>query len=412
MISFDNYLFVLMLNIVPIFIYFYYFNKQNLGKNLIFMSSYCSIVMILSMSFPLELAPGHIYDLRIIPLIITFLYGGWKVGIVTTIVLCTYRMIIGLNVGLMITLLICFVTILFISLTMKRFTYESIKKKMTIICSIIVIANSIDIVATSFFTNKFTISFILYFYLAHLVTGIIACYLIESLKEQEKNREKEQQSDKLKLIGEMAASVAHEIRNPLTVVKGYTQLLMEDVHTTSNQVEKIKIMASEISRAEVIINDYLSLASIKTKSNEVVDIRDCVKRAEILMMPYAMLNNVQLSNKVKNSFNVEAEQGEVLQVLINIMKNGMEAIDKQGEIIITAEKRKDFCHIKVHDNGRGMSKEEVEKLGSPFYSTKSQGTGIGTTVCFHIVHRLNGEIEIDSKPNEGTTFTISLPLKI
>lgn len=102
----------------------------------------------------------------------------------------------------------------------------------------------------------------------------------------------------------------------------------------------------------------------------------------------------------------------MLQVLINLIKNGMEAVDKQGEVFITAEKRKDFCAIKVHDNGRGMSEEEVEKLGSPFYSTKTQGTGLGTTVCFHIIHRLNGEIEIESKPNKGTTFFVYLPLKV
>lgn len=279
-----------------------------------------------------------------------------------------------------------------------------------IACLISLVPISIDLIATSFFTNKLTWTFVIYLYLSHIVTLSIAVYLIESLSYQERKKEQMQQTERIRLIGEMAASVAHEIRNPLTVVKGYTHLLKEASNITEKQKDMLMLMSSELVRAEKIINDYLSLARTNEGTKEQINLGKLIKKVEELMSPYALLNNVKIYNQVQTECIIEAGQDEILQVFINIIKNAIEAIEGKGEVIVSEKTTENYVKINIADNGKGMTEEELNRLGTPFYSTKTQGTGIGTMVCFNIVHHLNGKIEMKSKMNKGTTCSVYLPI--
>lgn len=119
MIRFDNYLFVLLLNVVPIFIYFYYFHKMKIKNTRLFTAFYCSTILILAMALSLEIAPGHIYDLRTIPWLVAFFYGGLPAGLLTTMVMAIYRYMIGCNEGLMITIIIVLLTVPVLCYTIK-----------------------------------------------------------------------------------------------------------------------------------------------------------------------------------------------------------------------------------------------------------------------------------------------------
>ncbi|MGN8841584.1 histidine kinase dimerization/phospho-acceptor domain-containing protein [Niallia sp. HCP3S3_B10] len=299
MIRFDNYLFVLLLNVVPIFIYYYYFHKMKIKNKTVFTFIYCSAILILSMTFPLEIAPGHIYDLRTIPWLIAFFYGGFPAGLLTTVVMGIYRYMIGVNAGLLVTMIIVLLSLPILYYAIKRYKQtQSFIKKIMIACITSLFPISIDLIATSFFTNKITLTFIVYLYLAHLVTFIISIYLIESLSYQERQKEQKQQTERIRLIGEMAASAAHEIRNPLTVVKGYTHLLKESSNITEKQQEMLSLMGSELVRAEKIINDYLSLARPNEGVKEQIDLAVFLKKVEEIINPYALLNNVKIINHV------------------------------------------------------------------------------------------------------------------
>lgn len=411
MIRFDNYLFVLLLNVVPIFIYYYYFHKMKIKNKTVFAFIYCSAILILSMTFPLEIAPGHIYDLRTIPWLIAFFYGGFPAGLLTTVVMGIYRYMIGVNAGLVVTMIIVLLSLPILYYAIKRYKQtQSFIKKIMIACITSLFPISIDLIATSFFTNKITLTFIVYLYLAHLVTFIISIYLIESLSYQERQKEQKQQTERIRLIGEMAASVAHEIRNPLTVVKGYTHLLKESSNITEKQQEMLSLMGSELVRAEKIINDYLSLARPNEGVKEQIDLAVFLKKVEEIINPYALLNNVKIINHVHTPCFINAGQDEILQLFINMIKNAIEAIESKGEVVISEQIKEKYIKINIMDNGKGMSEEELNRLGTPFYSTKTQGTGMGTTVCFNIVHHLNGKIKIKSKVNNGTTFSVYLPI--
>ncbi|CAM5723338.1 MULTISPECIES: ATP-binding protein [Niallia] len=411
MIRFDNYLFVLLLNVVPIFIYFYYFHKMKIKNTRLFTAFYCSTILILAMALSLEIAPGHIYDLRTIPWLVAFFYGGLPAGLLTTMVMAIYRYMIGCNEGLMITIIIVLLTVPVLCYTIKMYKQaKTYGKKIMIACSTSLIPISIDVIATSFFTNKLTIMFVIYLYLSHLVTLSIAIYLIESLSYQERKQEQMQQTERIRLIGEMAASVAHEIRNPLTVVKGYTHLLKEDSNITGKQQEMLLLISSELVRAEKIINDYLSLARPNQGKKEQIELAKIIKKVEELMYPYALLNNVKIYNQVQTTCIIEAGHDEILQLFINMIKNAIEAIEDKGEVIISAKLSENHLRINIKDNGKGMSEDELQRLGTPFYSTKTQGTGVGMMVCFNIIHHLNGKIKINSKINKGTTCSVIFPL--
>ncbi|MEZ2715719.1 ATP-binding protein [Niallia circulans] len=363
------------------------------------------------MALSLEIAPGHIYDLRTIPWLVAFFYGGLPAGLLTTMVMAIYRYMIGYNEGLMITIIIVLLTVPVLCYTIKMYKQaKTYGKKIMIACSTSLIPISIDVIATSFFTNKLTIMFVIYLYLSHLVTLSIAIYLIESLSYQERKQEQMQQTERIRLIGEMAASVAHEIRNPLTVVKGYTHLLKEDSNITGKQQEMLLLISSELVRAEKIINDYLSLARPNQGKKEQIVLAKIIKKVEELMYPYALLNNVKIYNQVQTTCIIEAGHDEILQLFINMIKNAIEAIEDKGEVIISAKLSEKHLRINIKDNGKGMSEDELQRLGTPFYSTKTQGTGVGMMVCFNIIHHLNGKIKINSKINKGTTCSVIFPL--
>ena len=411
MIRFDNYLFVLLLTVVPIFIYYYYFHKLKRKNESLLVAIYCSAILILSMTFPLEIAPGHIYDLRTIPWLVAFFYGGLPAGLFTTVAMGIYRYMIGYNEGLIVMIIIVLFTLPILYFTIKKFKQaKSYLAKIMIICLTAIFSISIDLIATSFFTEEIKLTFVIYLYLSHMVTLIISIYLIESLSYQERKKVQRQQTERIRLIGEMAASVAHEIRNPLTVVKGYTHLLKESSNITGKQQEMLSLMSSELVRAENIINDYLSLARSKEGTLERIDLGNLLKKVEELMSPYALLNNVKIYNQVQTPCMIEAEQDKILQLFINMVKNAIEAIECTGEVVITEKLTENYIRINIMDNGKGMSEEELNRLGTPFYSTKTQGTGIGTMVCFNIIHHVNGKIKIKSKVNKGTTCSVYLPI--
>ncbi|MFT8321276.1 MAG: ATP-binding protein [Bacillus sp. (in: firmicutes)] len=415
MFKYDNYLLTLLIVLVPTLIYYNYFYKKELQKDKKYiLGLFCMITVILEMSFPLKLAPGHYYDLRAIPWLISFFYGGFENGIITTLSLFIYRYLLGASDGFFITVFCYIPSVLLVSFCMKRYQSLTLIRKiiasviLMLVCNTLIILAVVERIGETH--NSVLPSFILYFYGSHFVTVIIVIYLIETLQDKEQNKEKLQQSERIKIVGEMAASVAHEIRNPLTVVKGFIQLLKSDHNLTTKQVSSIDLIQSELLRAENIINDYLSLAKTKVTSPEQIDIKEVISQVVEVTEPFALLNNVTISNKLNKSLYIEANRNEISQVFLNIIKNGIEAIEEKGELIIHAEKRGMNIGICITDTGRGMTEEQIKRIGSPFYTTKDQGTGLGTMVCFKIIHNLRGDIKIRSKINQGTTFEIIIPM--
>jgi two-component system, sporulation sensor kinase B len=235
---------------------------------------------------------------------------------------------------------------------------------------------------------------------------------MEQIIEKTRLQKELQRAEKMNAIGQLAASVAHEIRNPMTVVKGFLQIFHGKQNLTEEEQSYIRLMIDEMNRAEVIINDYLSLA--KPEINQVLEkVNATLLASKVmdLMNSYAMLSkNIELIIHPANDIFIKGNKGELEQVLINILKNGIEAMMDGGQLSISIKEEGGYGIFIIQDTGIGMTNEELSRLGTAFYSLKEKGTGIGLMVCYQIIERMKGKIVVDSKRDIGTTFKIFIPL--
>lgn len=219
-----------------------------------------------------------------------------------------------------------------------------------------------------------------------------------------------QQAKQLHSVGQMAATIAHEIRNPITVVKGFAQLLDQKEELTETEKFYIQTMLTELEYTQVIINDYLSLAKQQTGIVQVIALNDEIKKTADLLTSFANQRNIGIVLMPNHDLYIKMDPIELKQLLVNIIKNGIESMDKAGFITIETEQDQGMAKIMITDTGVGLTKNQIDVLGTPFYSLKEQGTGIGLTVCYNIVQKYKGEILVTSKLTIGTTFTIYIPL--
>lgn len=220
-----------------------------------------------------------------------------------------------------------------------------------------------------------------------------------------------QRAEKMNAIGQLAASVAHEIRNPMTVVKGFLQIFLAKDEMSEEERMYIRLMIEEMNRAETIINDYLSLAKPDLEKTESIDGKELAEKAMDLMNSYAkMSKNIIMLTPVLDQVTVRGNKNELHQVLINILKNGIEALKNGGELSLSLYTEGKYGVFEISDTGIGMTGEELQRLGTAFYSLKEKGTGMGLTVCYQIIDRMKGKIDVKSEKDVGTTFKIYVPL--
>jgi two-component system, sporulation sensor kinase B len=217
--------------------------------------------------------------------------------------------------------------------------------------------------------------------------------------------------DKLNMVGQMAASIAHEIRNPLATVRGFIQHLSED-----SQDKRLKryspLILNELDRTNKIITDYLSVAKPSGFQLSNLNIEDVIGDCVDLLRPFAAYSNTSIIFYRNGSHHIKGDEDHLKQAIMNVIKNGIESIENQGEISITL-KEDPFSrsiHISISDNGKGMTPDELKKIGLPFYTTKTKGTGLGSMVTNKLIREMGGMIEYESEVNKGTVVKIKLPL--
>jgi len=216
-----------------------------------------------------------------------------------------------------------------------------------------------------------------------------------------------QKSEKLALLGQMAAGIAHEIRNPLTSIKGFIQLLK----TSTQKEEYFEIVLSELDRINEIVGEFLVLAKPTAAVYMTQDIKILLKDVITLINNQSLLKNVQIHVEFDDDLPlISCEENQLKQVFLNLLKNAMEAMPNGGNIhVVVTEKGEGKISIQIIDQGVGIPQERISTLGEPFYTTKEKGTGLGLMTCFKIIEGHNGELNIHSKINEGTRIEIILP---
>nr|WP_285876932.1 ATP-binding protein [Fictibacillus phosphorivorans] len=229
------------------------------------------------------------------------------------------------------------------------------------------------------------------------------------ITEQKKTEEMLLKSEKLSLVGELAAGLAHEIRNPLTTIKGMVQVLQE----TSEDKRALysNIILTEIDRINYIVSEFMVLAKPHAIYFTECSLTEILKKVIYLLEAEANLKSVVIQHEFnEEDITLHGEKNQLTQVFVNLFKNAMEALPNGGIIRVSTSLIQDQVKISIEDNGVGMTEEQVKKIGEPFYTTKATGTGLGLMVSYKIIQNHNGNISVKSEVGKGTTFDICLPL--
>jgi two-component system sporulation sensor kinase A len=232
--------------------------------------------------------------------------------------------------------------------------------------------------------------------------------IIRDITDRKHTEERMINSEKLSMAGELAAGIAHEIRNPLTSLKGFLQFIQSGKGDKEHYYE---IMGSELNRIEFILNELLMLAKPQQTLFKKTNLVPLVEHVVTLLETHALMNNIEIITFYEmDQIDIECDENQIKQVFINLLKNAIEAMPQGGQVRVHVHLTNHQIMIELVDQGNGIPEEELAKIGQPFYTTKEKGTGLGLMVSFQIIENHNGSISVSSKVNEGTSFKVFLPL--
>ena len=228
---------------------------------------------------------------------------------------------------------------------------------------------------------------------------------LRDITERHKMEAKMAHMDRLNLVGEMAASIGHEVRNPMTTVRGYLQFFQRKAEF-AKYGEQLSTMIEEIDQANTIITEFLALAKDKAFTMKSGNLNDCIKALHRLLQADAFHRGHNLRLELGEIPDFDFDEKEIRQMILNLVRNGMEAIDINGVVTIRTSIDNGQLKLAIEDSGSGIPDEVMQKLGIPFVTTKDNGTGLGLAVCYRVADRHGAKIVVNTGPN-GTTFTIN-----
>lgn len=245
--------------------------------------------------------------------------------------------------------------------------------------------------------------------------GQLAAAVNEMAKDLAARKELENQvqaAERLAAVGEVAAGLAHEIRNPLMAIKGFAELLDEEI-TQEEKSEYVEIIVRETDRLNHLIEELLCLARPSESVLEPISVKEVLFNTLRLLETKTLRNHIELVREIDDDLPLVFVEGERLkQVFVNLLINAIQAITDRGQIRITTwhDSKADLVVVQFTDTGRGISPENLSKLFDPFFTTKANGTGLGLSVAHRLVHNWGGKISVESIEGQGSTFTVSLPV--
>jgi len=248
-------------------------------------------------------------------------------------------------------------------------------------------------------------------------TGICqgAVIVLRDLSEIKKLEEKVRRSEKLAAIGELAAGVAHEIRNPLSSIRGFAQFLRHSLKDKPQEKEYAETMVTEVDRINRVVTDLLTFARPMTVELSPTDIPELIDHSVRLVEADALSRDVNIQMKISDLTKLPMDANQITQALLNLLLNALQALPPKGNIEIGAEldASDSRLHLWVKDDGPGIRNNLIEKIFEPFYTTHEKGTGLGLAIVHKIAENHNGEIRVNSPPKgmtRGCCFSIIIPI--
>lgn len=242
-----------------------------------------------------------------------------------------------------------------------------------------------------------------------------AVAVIHDITELKKYEEEAKRAERLSTLGNLAAGVAHEIRNPLNAISIAAQRLKNEFVPEKDKEQYANFtqtILKEIKRLDQTINQFLSLAKAQKLNLVSTDIGSFVSEVVSLMEIEAKEKGIIIEKEIEDNFQIRMDREEMKKALVNIILNGIQAISSGGKINISGSldnSGREYI-IKVKDTGPGISEENLSKIFQPYFTTKEKGTGLGLAIAYRIINDHKGKIEVESRAGKGTTFTVRLPV--
>jgi two-component system sensor histidine kinase HydH len=237
-------------------------------------------------------------------------------------------------------------------------------------------------------------------------------FILRDLREIKELQERVARNERLAALGGLAAGVAHEIRNPLSSIKGFAQFFLKKNPPGSEDHKYSEVMIQEVERLNRVISNLLDYAKPKEPVKEKTSFADVIQRSVALIKDDALSRKVELAVDIATDIPVvQVDRDQITQVLLNIALNGLDAMQKGGRLTIRGfrEQGERSVVVEIEDTGQGIPEEELPRIFNPFYTTKKTGTGLGLAIAHRIIENHGGTLSVRSTSGSGTTFRIVLP---
>lgn len=391
--------------VFPILVYTFfivYEENMKLEKSNIMLKISLFISMYLALYFKKYVGLNYQISCLILPIILSYLYNEGKVALILSTILCLHSCF-----SLTYNIYTSIIFFLLLYLAYKKYSKSNMSSKFLINSSIVLMliyfVTNLIISYNDIVMLDEIISLIMYSLIIYAINyGINESKNIISLHMNLKEFEKEK-NIKLNLF-----KITHEIKNPLTVVNGY--LSMFDVTDIEKSKRYISILKNEVNRTLNLLSDFMEFTKIKVVKKE-CNFNDLISDVKEVLIPFFVKKNVSYSFCVQNNIIVNMDYNRIKQVIINVIKNAVEACrESNGMVTTTAFTEEDYLIIVVKDNGIGMDKFVLDNILVPFYTTKDNGTGLGVSLSKEILESHGGTINYDSVKEKYTTCKITIPL--
>lgn len=367
------------------------------------------IVACVAMLYPIETLGGTRWDFRFIVILIITLYNGPLAGAVTTLIVITFRSLLGGE-------FVCSATLLALASYIGAVPFHSLfskgKNRMYLGVAVYLLYLTASILIDMMFISFLPLEFYVVYYSLFLVAFVLMIYTIDLLMKYNQKLDDLKYLDTLKTVSNMSAAFAHEIRNPLTTIRGFVQFLSQEGN--EKQLSTFSpIMLKELDRTNKIVTDYIALSKPAQLNKDTFKLYPLLEEIVALSEPMGNYSNITLElTSNERDREIKSDPNYLKQVLVNLINNAIEAMEgvEEGVVHLSSEFKGDNVTISVRDNGVGMTPEELNNIGLPYYTTKTKGTGLGTMIVQKLVRDLNGHLLYTSEKNKGTTVELILPI--
>lgn len=251
---------------------------------------------------------------------------------------------------------------------------------------------------------------IVFYYAIAVLIGLLVDREYRQRRQKEAAQQQVERSQKLSLVGQVAAGVAHEIKNPLASIKGAADILTDENTSPEEKLEFSGILRSEVRRIDTTVGEFLDFARPREAKLERMDLGDTVRQTVRQVEPQAQRDNITLELDVAEGILVRGDAQKLHQLTLNLLLNALQAMRDGGKVKVAVGSHGGSGEIVIKDSGAGITADELERIFEPFFTTRASGTGLGLAVVRTIVDAHRGGIEVHSVEGQGTTVHVTIPM--